>query len=529
MGDLHLEDDMSNHEMARDDCIHALHHLSLLPSPPSSDIGDTSESEQSLSLQEEGMKVKDMMKQIEQSPAGELSVGQLEILLERKRQGVGQLMNCHMVSLGDLGRKDIRHLPGDAGTTQSFQSAKQFLDGFGLPFDLVTGNHDLEGLDEFDTDEENLNAWMECFDKTTPYFSKQIGERTLLVGLSTVRFRDSPHSSHECHADEAQLEWFENIVQNHSEKDGWRICVFTHAPIMGSKLRVLQNVHVVNGCAWMNHCSPPRIRSSFIRAVEHNPQIKLWCSGHFHLSQDFPDSLSRVNQCTFVQVGVVGMKSTRDHTRQTRVVQGNSEVMKIYTVNHHVRDEEGNAEVRLDATLDLLNGSMELCGDDDDDTRASTATDDDDVDDVDDDDAACNNDVWFGAYIPREMDGCYVEDPSGIIASKDTIDQIVCWWHMHDGRVLGVHDGQVVEYDAETLSPLGIVVGREEMNNREVLVVDDSKAIVLVDRDTDSMEVVHPNDDGSYWRKYQRNKRVRQEEKARELAAKLWMERKDGS
>ena len=67
------------------------------------------------------------------------------------------------------------------------------------------------------------------------------------------------------------------------------------------------------------------------------------------------------------------------------------------------------------------------------------------------------------------------------------------------------------------------------MNNREVLVVDDSKAIVLVDRDTDSMEVVHPNDDGSYWRKYQRNKRVRQEEKARELAAKLWMERKDGS
>ena len=70
-----------------------------------------------------------------------------------------------------------------------------------------------------------------------------------------------------------------------------------------------------------------------------------------------------------------------------------------------------------------------------------------------------------------------------------TSSSTVCWWHMHDGRVLGVHDGQVVEYDAETLSPLGIVVSTKELRNREVLVVDNSKAIVLVDPDTDSMEI----------------------------------------
>lgn len=95
-----------------------------------------------------------------------------------------------------------------------------------------------------------------------------------------------------------------------------------------------------------------------------------------------------------------------------------------------------------------------------------------------------------------------------------------------DGKVLGVHEGQIVEYDAETLSPLGIVVNNKELGNREVLVVDNSRALVLVNPETDDMEVIHPNDDGSYWRKYQRNKRVRQEEKAREAAAKLWLERK---
>ncbi len=100
---------------------------------------------------------------------------------------------------------------------------------------------------------------------------------------------------------------------------------------------------------------------------------------------------------------------------------------------------------------------------------------------------------------------------------------------MADDKVLGVHDGQIVEYDAETLSPLGIVVNKKDMENKELLVVDESKVVVLVHRETDAIEVVHPNDDGSYWRKYQRNKRIRQEEKAREAAAKLWLERKGQS
>jgi len=34
-------------------------------------------------------------------------------------------------------------------------------------------------------------------------------------------------------------------------------------------------------------------------------------------------------------------------------------------------------------------------------------------------------------------------------------NDVVCWWHMQDGRVLGVHDGQVIEYDAACLAPLG--------------------------------------------------------------------------
>ncbi len=103
--------------------------------------------------------------------------------------------------------------------------------------------------------------------------SSQIGERTILLGLSTVRFRDAPHSSHEVHVDDEQIKWFVETVQAHPASEGWKIIVFSHAPIMGSGLRVLQSVHVTNGCAWLNHCSPNR--NIFIQTVKANPQIKV--------------------------------------------------------------------------------------------------------------------------------------------------------------------------------------------------------------------------------------------------------------
>lgn len=53
----------------------------------------------------------------------------------------------------------------------------------------------------------------------------------------------------------------------------------------------------------------------------------------------------------------------------------------------------------------------------------------------------------------------------------------VCWWHMACGRVLGVHDGVLLEYDASTLAPLGLVVGRDELAGRQVAVVDSGLGI----------------------------------------------------
>ncbi|CAN0347159.1 unnamed protein product [Discosporangium mesarthrocarpum] len=59
--------------------------------------------------------------------------------------------------------------------------------------------------------------------------------------------------SHEVFIDDAQMEWFEDQLRQHPKSEGWKVLVFTHAPPMGSGLRVLQDVHIKNQCAWLNH------------------------------------------------------------------------------------------------------------------------------------------------------------------------------------------------------------------------------------------------------------------------------------
>ena len=529
LGDLHMEDDMTLHEQAREDCLRALDELSLWVSSPSNNNKNQPENHD---RPEQRRTVRDILPQLLQRKAGDLSLEQLQLLLAHQQQVASgddpALLQSCLVSLGDLGRKDIRHQPGDAGTTQSFEQAKEFLNGFGLPYELVSGNHDLEGLDEFDSDAANLQAWMDCFDKPTPQFCRYIGDKTVLLGLSTVRFRDAPYSSHEVHVDDKQLDWFVETVKAHPAEKGWKVLVFSHAPITGSGLRVLQNVHVTNGCAWLNHCSPADTRNLFHRLVELHPQIKLWCSGHFHLSQEFPNSISTRGSCTFCQVGVMGPASTRDGTRQTRIVRGCRSGMQIYTVQHHFvnhrNDNDGDDNtkdqhdttnwLRLDADIDFITGKV---------VRYPPSS------NVDNKDATTTT-KWFQAYTPRQEDGCYLETTSGNAAIVDTDASKVCWWHMKDGQVLGLHQGQLVEYDAETLSPLGIVLTHDELKSsggprqKQVVVVEQGTVLAVIDKVDDKIQVIHPNDDGSYWRKVQRNKKVRQEEKAREAVAQSWLQ-----
>ena len=196
------------------------------------------------------------------------------------------------------------------------------------------------------------------------------------------------------HLDGAQFRWLELEVSR-AEARGRPVVVFTHAPPAGCGLRVVQAVHVRNRCAYLNHgaldgeekegegdggggervvggegggregnevdASPPPSSSSappssaaapppppppdaFIRLVERHANVRLWFSGHYHLSHNYATSVSAVNGCAFVQVGVIGPRSTRDGLRQSRVLDGDAGGFRLLSLDHET------GEMRLDAT-----------------------------------------------------------------------------------------------------------------------------------------------------------------------------------
>jgi hypothetical protein len=115
------------------------------------------------------------------------------------KDGLPKKRSC-VVSLGDLGeskpvKPDSKEL--FAGTSDCFKLARNFLDGFKVPFEVVGGNHDLEGIDEFATDEVNLAAYLKAFDKPAAQFRRDLADKVALIGLGSTAFRTAQYTSHE--------------------------------------------------------------------------------------------------------------------------------------------------------------------------------------------------------------------------------------------------------------------------------------------------------------------------------------------
>jgi hypothetical protein len=456
-----------------------------------------------------------------------------------------------VVSLGDLGEsKNCDHNPESdselfAGTTQCHEMASEFLSSFDVPYDVVGGNHDLEGLDEFETDEENLNMYLKTHGKETPYFAREVADKTLLVGMGSTIFRDAVFTSHEVTIDQAQIDWFENTLKTHPAEEGWKIFVFTHAPPNGSGLRVLQENHVVNGCCWLNHSNEKQCKK-FIELVREHRCIKAWFSGHFHLGQDYQDSITfptidpkvgpypNRGSCVFAQTSVMRAGTSRDGRQQSRLIRGNKDGFEICTVDH-----QKDGAIRLDATI-------------------SFKGDDNEVGVYAHEDEAYDHDKYFKVYAPSAGDALHPPDDGfrrynsdGNIDPFDIEMDTVAWWYMSCGRALGMLAGNLIEYDSSTLAPLGLVVGADELVGKKVGIINSGldadtcsmmfdeegmegadcaalagdireQAVVLLDKETNLVTVVQPNEDGSYWRKIVRNKMVRMKEVRRVKAAKMW-------
>ncbi len=242
-----------------------------------------------------------------------------------------------VVSLGDQG--GYSH----CGTRLSFTEGYEYFSGFGVPFHALIGNHDMEGA-EFKKDKDAVAAWCEVFEQERPYTTVDWGTAVGVI-LSQTSFRGNLGSHHEVHIDQAQLDWFAHTLAEYADRP---IMVFSHAPILGSGIRVLQDLHLKGPNAYLNHYTYPE---RFMELVQANPHIKLWFSGHNHLGHDYQDTITHVGHCTFVHGGVIG-NHTRDGRRHTRFLTFDHTGFDLHTVNH------ADGRLRQDIRVDFAQNQM---------------------------------------------------------------------------------------------------------------------------------------------------------------------------
>lgn len=361
----------------------------------------------------------------------------------RYRAARGQLLAQRpdvVFQLGDQG--GYSH----CGTWRSFMEGLEFLSGFDRPFHTLLGNHDLEGPD-YASDAQAVAAWCEAFSQERPYHTVELGD-ALAICLSSTRFRANIGCCHEVYLDELQISWLRTTLAQNRTRPTF---VFSHAPIIGSGLRVLQSIHLKCPNAWMNHTDRP---GRFIKLVEDHPQIKLWFSAHNHLGQHYANSVSRVSQCTFVHVGVTG-EVTRDGRNHSRLVDFDRHGFTLSTVDH--ADGEATANLRHD----YASGCSEL----------------------------------LSPHDGEDGETHFAPPPFPAEPQR-----------MQIGRsVFVVHRRMLVEFDAVLRAPLGVVVDglvedRVEVCDGELRITDNRGAV----------QILRPNADGRFSQIFEPNPRREQ-------------------
>jgi hypothetical protein len=221
---------------------------------------------------------------------------------------------------------------------------------------------------------------------------------------------------------------------------------------------------ICEGCCWLNHSDEKKCRK-FIELVREHRCIKAWFSGHFHLGQDYQDSVTfptidpsegpypNRGSCVFAQTSVMRAGTSRDGRQQSRLLRGNASGFEICTVDH-----KRGGKVRLDATITYRDDSHEVG------VYAH-------------EDEAYKHDQYFKVYTPQFNDSefiCGVDEDEQCLITDDcpVSEETLCWWKLADGRVLGMLNGMLLEYDRSTLAPLGLVVSKDELVGKRIAVVD---------------------------------------------------------
>ena len=253
-----------------------------------------------------------------------LDAGNLSLTADAMRD-VAEARADLIVALGDFGANSV------IGSPAGIDQAAALLREGGARVRPILGNHDLQretgpgATQAKGTMAKHLAA---AFGLTPPLYGVEEYEQVRLFFLCCeLQPDDSCYHIQECYTSDEQYEWFASALE---ERPRVPAIVFSHAPILGSRLRTVPDVHVQATNSYLDHNHKA---ARWIELVERTADIALWVTAHYHLGHHYPDSIVPYRDLAFVNTGTHGTAS-RDGRRVSRLLDVADGLISVSTLDH---------------------------------------------------------------------------------------------------------------------------------------------------------------------------------------------------
>ena len=238
------------------------------------------------------------------------------------------------VMMGDFGGSRMRDPDG-------YRETKEHLDLIGCPYQVIFGNHDVEYSSEYCFDFDPFATCREIFG-IEPYGAFVMNGVLVICVTIERQPLENMRTIHAVYVSDPQFAWIEDRLKAHPDMP---TVLITHAPMAGSGLRCDRPLHCAALDTYIDQTYDFGRWPDLLRRF---PQIKVWCSAHYHLGHDYDTAITEKDGVVHVSCGVMTCCS-RDQSKHTRILDITDDKKLIVSTLDHNND----AELKLDAEIDL--------------------------------------------------------------------------------------------------------------------------------------------------------------------------------
>lgn len=258
--------------------------------------------------------------------------------IRKHMEQINSLKPDFAVFMGDMG------CHGKTGSKEGMQACREFFSILDCSVVVLMGNHDVEYRPDDPIVREPETWYRMLFGRDHPWQAWETEEAFILCLTIERQPEETLRTQHALYVSDKQFEWAKAQLESHQDRP---TIIFSHAPVAGSGLRCCPPIHSAATDAHLDHAFNAL---KWRKLMKENPQIRLWCSAHFHMGHDYDTAIVSDKTTVHVSVGVL-TSAARDGSRDTRAIDLANGQATVMTLDHWENTLRKDAVVPLSGNI----------------------------------------------------------------------------------------------------------------------------------------------------------------------------------